>query len=209
MCKTCCESSILATRFHLLAWLLPVLLLSAGCRSTQQTAGDISQEPLVRDRPGTSIRYKNTDTTRWEGSPAQGSGILYRYKPMACATPSVVMVQSSRAPTRNPGPTALRQAVRLIPSQVQAANIMMTAASEGGRKVQSLSSTATTIRSYQAIVSESRIDIAGNPPTFQTRADVYMGLAFVQVTSSARDRTLAKRNMLAFIDGIEIADLAA
>jgi hypothetical protein len=103
----------------------------------------------------------------------------------------------------------LRQAVRLIPSQVQAANIMMTAASEGGRKVQSLSSTATTIRSYQAIVSESRIDIAGNPPTFQTRADVYMGLAFVQVTSSARDRTLAKRNMLAFIDGIEIADLAA
>ncbi|MCX7323115.1 MAG: hypothetical protein NTZ14_01475 [Hyphomicrobiales bacterium] len=127
---------------------------------------------------------------------------------MACATASVVMVQSSHAPTRNPDPTALRQAARLIPSQVQAANIMMTAAIEGGRKVQSLSSTATTIRSYQSIVSGSHIDIAGNPPTFQTRADVYMGLAFVQFTLSARDQTLVKRNMLAFIDSIEIADLA-
>jgi hypothetical protein len=188
----------------------------AGCQTTGGGASD-PDAPLTRDTPGTTIRIRNADPAKWDmalvrpnsaAAPNQGAALAFRCKPLACAAPSIVLVESARSPTRSPEPKALEQAARLMNAQAQSENIMLATASEGQRKIDALGAGVTRLRGFPAIVAERRVTNINGKPTFQARADVFVGAALVRVVSVSEDRALAKRNMNTFVEAVQIADRA-
>lgn len=96
---------------------------------------------------------------------------------------------------------------KLAPAQIQSQNFLMMAGSDGASKVEPLASRATELRGYPSIVVESHRSYLGRPTSYIHQASVFMGLVEVRVASISGDRDAARRNLQAFVDGIEVADV--
>ena len=82
----------------------------------------------------------------------------------------------------------------------------MDAASEGDERVTSLWTKVTDVRSYPAILTESK-RVSRSKITYGYRGDLFVGLVIVRVVSASTDREEAKANFETFIAAMEILDV--
>lgn len=175
-------------------------LALAGCQTTAL--------PPSADNPGTSVRITNADPTKWDGrriSAARAS--IFACRPLACADRALVLVQTLRAPTRDPDPKALEKAAKMLPAQTRAQNAILEVASDGNESVEALSSKVTKLKGFPAVLAESKRHGRGKP-IYTTTGHVFAGYTHVKIVSESIDREQAKRHFEDFLAAIAIEDFA-
>jgi len=179
--------------------------LVAGCGAGTGLNANLPPSP---ERPGTRIGASNPNPAKWNNHvvPARNSNVrIYVCKPLACAGPAAVAIQTSPSPTRHPDRAALEKAAKLLPTQAKAQDLMMEAASEGDERQQSLSAKVTELRSYPAIVAENKRTSRGKA-SYVMRGDLFIGLMLVKIVSQSTTREEAKKNFDEFVNILDIID---
>lgn len=201
-----------------LTYLWPILcasLVLAGCSGS--ALNKLSNAPISEQNPGTSINIKNPDPGKWAfvapaataaapATPGQPRPGFWVCKPLACSGAAAVSISTGRSPTRNPDKVALEKAAKLLPTQFKAQDLMMDAASEGDERITSLSSKVTTARGYPAIVAEAK-RTSRRKDSFLLRADLFIGVMQVRVSSIAPQRAEAMKHFESFVAAMEIVDV--
>jgi hypothetical protein len=178
--------------------------LVAGCGGGANLNANL---PPSAERPGTQVKFSNPNPAKWNNaiSPRNSTVRLFGCKPLACAGPAAVALQTSPSPTRHPDRVALEKAAKLLPTQAKAQDMMMEAASEGDERQTSLSAKVTELRGYPAIVAENKRTSRGKA-SYVMRGDLFIGLMLVKIVSQSTTREEAKRNFDEFVAMLEIID---
>ena len=184
-------------------------LALAACNTSGRTGG--LNVAGASSQGTTNVRIANPDPGKWAGFQprlqAQTSKIAaWVCRPMACSGKAVVVSQLTNSPTRHPDRKALEKAAKLLATQTKAQDMMMEAASEGDERVTPISSRVTEVRSYPAIVAESKRTSSGKH-SYVYRGDLFVGTLLVRLVSSAPDRDEAKRHFDSFATAMEISDV--
>jgi hypothetical protein len=180
----------------------PLLLgavLLAGC----QTAGRPSPE-----RPGTALDLRNPDPAKWAGrSLPHLHASVWSCRPLACADGAVVVIQTTRAPTRDPDPRALQKLAKILPAQTQAHNAVLEIASDGNESIQTLSSRVTKLKGYPAILTETK-RLGRGKPTYTITGHIFVGMIHAKLISQSVEHADAKRHFDDFLAVMAVEDYA-
>jgi hypothetical protein len=156
----------------------------------------------------TRVTIKNPDPAKWAGrtpffSKSTGE---FTCRPLACSDAAKVTASISTSPTRSPDPQALAKLAAKIPDSVAQANANNASGMTPGRKVERVSSGATTLRGYPAIVQELRVVGGEKGPVYLVKASMFVKSALVNVSSFSPSLELARRNRDLFIKAMEVDD---
>ena len=114
--------------------------------------------------------------------------------------------QHFNSPTRSPDPQALAKLAARIPESVAQANANIASSMTPGRKIERMSSGATTLRGYPAIVQELRMVGGEKGPVYLVKASIFAKSALVNISSVSPSLELARRNRELFIKAMEVED---
>ena len=160
--------------------------------------------------PGTTrVLIRNPDVGKWAGSRnfLSNSSGQYVCRPLACPVPSKVTVRISNSPTRSPDRQALaKYAGQTIPAAVDLANQNAASGLAPGRKIERLSSNATTMRGYPAIAQEMRF-VGGKEPVYMSKVSMFVKSALVDIASYSSSRETARRNRDLFAAAMQVEDV--
>jgi hypothetical protein len=160
--------------------------------------------------PGTTrVLVRNPDAGKWAGSRnfLSNSSGQYVCRPLACPAPSKVTVRISNSPTRSPDRQALaKYASQTIPAAVDLANQNAASSMAPGRKIERLSSGATTMRGYPAIAQEMRF-VGGKEPVYMSKVSLFVKSALVDIASYSPSRETARRNRDLFAGAMQVEDV--
>jgi hypothetical protein len=185
----------------------------AGCVRTAEVAPGITisndQEALA---PG-AMRFglSGLDREKWNASVRQGApdGSLrlgFTCKVLSCPDPVSVIVTTRRSPTERPDAKALEKlAKETIPKLTQAESLQLQVRTDNKAKVDTLSSVATRIRDYPAVLSETRITVPDRQ-RYTTIATLFAGKLLVTVRAEAGDRAGAKAALDDFTKALRIEE---
>jgi hypothetical protein len=134
---------------------------------------------------------KWTATIR-QGAPDGSVRYGYTCKVLVCPEPAVVLLTTRVSPTERPDPKALQKiAKETIPKLTQAESLQLQVRTDNRAKAETLSSAVTTIQTYPAIFSETRLT-ALDRQRFTTIATIFAGKILVTIRAEAGDRATAK-----------------
>jgi hypothetical protein len=177
---------------------LAVLTLSA-CQATTNLN---SQEP----RSSTRTVTKAPDLDKWEFKPGPGPARQFVCRPLACPSPSMVLLRTGQSPTRSIDKAALEKFAKgIVPASVKASDVRLNASSQGSEKIQFLSSKTLELRGYPAVWVETRHTGSG-APRFSARAYIFAGNTLIDTWSTSNSMETARANLSAFVDGYTIED---
>jgi hypothetical protein len=156
----------------------------------------------------TRVTIKNPDPAKWAGrnnffSKSTGE---YTCRPLACSDAAKVIASISNSPTRSPDPKALGKLAARIPESVAQANANIASSMTPGRKIERMSSGATTLRGYPAVVQEVRMVGSEKGPVYLVKASIFAKSALVNISSVSPSLELARRNRDLFIKAMEVED---
>jgi hypothetical protein len=156
----------------------------------------------------TRVTVKNPDPAKWAGrtpffSKSTGE---FTCRPLACSDAAKVTASIATSPTRSPDPQALAKLAAKIPESVAQANANNASGMTPGRKVERMSSGATTLRGYPAIVQELRFVGGEKGPVYLVKASMFVKSALVNFSSFSPSLELARRNRDLFIKAMEVED---
>jgi hypothetical protein len=156
----------------------------------------------------TRVTVKNPDPAKWAGrnnffSRSTGE---YTCRPLACPDAAKVTASISNSPTRSPDPQALAKLAARIPESVAQANANIASSMTPGRKIERISSSATTLRGYPAVVQEVRMVGGEKGPVYLVKASIFAKSALVNISSVSPSLELARRNRDLFIKAMEVED---
>lgn len=167
-------------------------------------------DPAMAQAPGTTrVLIPNPDVGKWAGSRnfLSNSSGQYVCRPLACPAPSKVTVRFSSSPTRSPDRQALaKYASQTIPAAVEQANQTAASSLAPGRKIERLSSAATTIRGYPAIAQEMRF-VGDKEPVYMSKVTLFVKSALVDIASYSPSRETARRNRDLFAGAMQVEDI--
>jgi hypothetical protein len=166
--------------------------------------------PAMAQTPGTTrVLVRNPDVGKWAGNRnfLSNSSGQYVCRPLACPAPSKVMVRISNSPTRSPDRQALaKYASQTIPAAVDLANQNAASSITPGGKIERLSSNATQMRGYPAIVQEIRF-LGGKEPVYMSKVTLFAKSALVDIASYSPSRETARRNRDLFAGAMQVEDI--
>jgi hypothetical protein len=185
----------------------------AGCTQTAEISPGVT---LSNDRqalaPG-DMRFgiAGLDSEKWSASIRQGApdGSLrlgFTCKVLACPDPVAVIVTTRRSPAERPDAKALEKlAKETIPKLTQAESLQLQVRTDNKAKVDTLSSVATRIRDYPAVLNETRVT-APERQSYIAIATLFAGKLLVTVRTEAGDRAAAKAALDDFTKAITIEE---
>jgi hypothetical protein len=165
----------------------------------------IGGQSVEAQAPGTTrVTIRNPDPAKWAGQTNLFGNSTGEFvcRPLACPDAAKVTASIKASPTRSPDPQALAKLASKIPESVAQANAN---AAASGRKLERLSSGATTLRGYPAIVQELRVD-GEKGPAYLSKATMFVKSALVSITSYSPSLELARRNRELFTKAMEVED---
>ena len=197
-----------------------VLAFSAIARSCSKTPSQIAvvaffaallvAPPVMAQTPGTTrVLVRNPDVGKWVGSRnfLSNSSGQFICRPLACPAPSKVTARISNSPTRSPDRQALaKYASQTIPAAVEQVNANAASSMAPGRKIERLSSNATTMRGYPAIAQEMRF-VGGKEPVYMSKVSLFVKSALVDIASFSPSRETARRNRDLFVGAMQVEDI--
>jgi hypothetical protein len=190
-------------------------LALAGCAGT----GGLNGALPTAQRPGTSVTLRNPDPDKWvvarlptnaqqpQQRPNNGQiSSVWVCRQLACPGETMVGIGTGPSPTRHPDRTALEKMAKFMPAQARAQDAMMEVASDGEDRITPLSSKVTEVRSYPAILSETKRMSRGKV-RYNLRGDLFVGTMMVRVLVMAPDLKSAKQHFDSFVDALDIVDV--
>jgi hypothetical protein len=160
---------------------------------------------------GIRITTRNPDPGKWNVAPAQpttvpGINRTFICKPLACADSARVIISTSRSPTRNPDPQALEKLAKVdLPKAVRAQNAAQDVLSDGANKIETLSSKATRLKNYPAVVNETKFS-TGKRTVFTETAIVFAGPSMLKFISLSPNREVAQKSLDEFVASVDIKE---
>ncbi len=181
---------------------LTAVLLAAMSLAGCQTVG-VTPSPSA---PGTTTTIRAPDNNRWTSRRDQTGALVYVCRPLACASPTGVRVQTSRSPSRVIDKAALeRYAKEVVPASVRAAGLQVDASSGGYRKIRMVSSRTSSMRGFPTVIVETH-HTGDGPPKAGFRAYVFAGNTLIDTFAISNDRVIAQQTLTDFVNGYEIDD---
>jgi hypothetical protein len=171
----------------------------AACAAEREIAPGVAavtaDQPL---QPG-SVRFGLTGLSeeKWTATIRQGApdgSVRYGFscKVLICPEPAVVLLTTRVSPAERPDPKALQRIAReSIPKLTQAESLQLQVRTDNKARTETLSSAVTTIQTYPAIYSETRLT-APDRQRFTTIATVFAGKILVTIRAEAGDRATAR-----------------
>jgi hypothetical protein len=159
-------------------------------------------------KPGAvRITTKNPDADKWDGQKsANGSQRIFKCKPLACPDAETVSFTFLKSPTRHPDPQALEKFAKVdLPKGMRALDAAREALTEGTEKFETLSSKTATLKTYPAVVNESKISGAAAAAYVET-AIIFAGPAMIRIQSVSANQELAQKSLDQFIEAMTIAE---
>jgi hypothetical protein len=159
-------------------------------------------------KPGSvRITTRAPDPDRWDGQKsANGAQRIFKCKPLACADAETITISFAKSPTRHPDPQALDKLAKVdLPKSIRAADAAREVLSDGDAKVDTLTSKATTMKTYPAVVNESRFSQA-KAAVYLNTALIFAGPVMIRVQSVSRNRDLAQKTLNEFVDVMKIEE---
>jgi hypothetical protein len=164
--------------------------------------------PAAAQTPGTTkVTVRNPDLAKWAG----GRNFLssngeFVCRALACPAPSKVTVKFSRSPTRSPDKQALANyASKVVPAGIERANANAAYSLTPGRKIERISSNASSVRGYPAIVQELRF-VGGKDTVYMSKATMFVKSMLVDIASYSTTRDVARRNRDLFVNSMVVED---
>jgi hypothetical protein len=159
-------------------------------------------------KPGAiRITTRAPDMDKWEAQRvANGTQRVFKCKPLACADAETVTMQFSRSPTRHPDPQALDKLAKVdLPKSIRAADAAREILTDGAEKIDTLTSKTTTMKSYPAVINESKFT-RSNMAIYVNTALIFAGPVMIRVQSLSRNRDLAQKSLNEFVDAMKIEE---
>jgi hypothetical protein len=181
------------------AAIVTVALGLAACTPSREIApGVVAVSPDQPPAPG-SVRFGITGLSedKWTATIRQGApdgSVRYGFtcKVLVCPEPALVVLTTRRSPTERPDPKALERIAKdSIPKLTQAESLQLQVRTNNQAKAETLSSAVTTIQTYPAIFSETKLS-AADRSRFITVATVFAGKMLVTIRAEAAERAVAK-----------------
>jgi hypothetical protein len=174
-------------------------LALAACTPSREIAPGVSA--VAADQPAQpgSVRFGITGLRedKWAADIRQGApdgSVRYGFtcRVLVCPEPAVVVLTMRRSPAERPDPKALEKiAKESIPKLTQAESLQLQVRTDNRAKAETLSSAVTTIQTYPAIYSETKLT-ALDRQRFTTIATIFAGRILVTIRAEAGDRATAK-----------------
>jgi hypothetical protein len=159
-------------------------------------------------RPGAvRITTRVPDTDKWEAQRlANATQRLFKCKPLACADAETVTMVFSRSPTRHPDPHALDKLAKVdLPKSIRAADAAREILTDGAEKIDTLTSKTTTMKSYPAVVNESKFTNSKKSIYINT-ALIFAGPVLIRVQSISPNRDLAQKSLGEFVEVMKVEE---
>ena len=159
-------------------------------------------------KPGAvRVTTKAPDPDKWDAQKSvNGATRIFKCKPLACSDAEIITILFAKSPTRHPDPQALDKLAKVdLPKNIRAADAAREVLSDGDAKVDTLTSKTTTLKTYPAVVNESRFTQAKAVVYFNT-ALIFAGPVMIRVQSVSQNRDLAQRTLNEFVDVMKIEE---
>ncbi len=112
----------------------------------------------------------------------------------------------AKSPTRHPDPQALDKFAKVdLPKSIRAADAAREVLSDGDAKVDTLTSKTTTLKTYPAVVNESRFTQA-KAVVYINTALIFAGPVMIRIQSASQNRDLAQKTLNEFVDIMKIEE---
>jgi hypothetical protein len=156
---------------------------------------------------GIRITTKAPDPDKWDGQrAANGATRIFKCKPLACSDAETITILFAKSPTRHPDPQALDKFAKVdLPKSIRAADAAREVLSDGDAKVDTLASKTTTLKTYPAVVNESRFTQA-KAVVYINTALIFAGPVMIRVQSASQNRELAQKSLNEFVDVMKIEE---
>lgn len=159
-------------------------------------------------KPGAvRITTRVPDADKWEAQRAANAAQrIFKCKPLACPDAETVTMQFLRSPTRHPDPQALDKFAKVdLPKSIRAADAAREILSDGAEKIDTLTSKTTTMKSYPAVINESKFT-RSSMAIYVNTALIFAGPVMIRVQSTSRNRDLAQKSLNEFVDVMKIEE---
>jgi hypothetical protein len=159
-------------------------------------------------KPGAvRVTTKAPDSERWDGQKnAAGTLRVFKCKPLACSDAETITITFAKSPTRHPDPQALDKFAKVdLPKSIRAADAAREVMSDGDAKVDTLTSKTTTLKTYPAVVNESRFT-QGKKAVYFNTALIFAGPVMIRLQSISQNRDLAQKTLNEFVDVMKIEE---
>jgi hypothetical protein len=159
-------------------------------------------------KPGSvRITTRVPDTDKWEAQRVVNTTQrLFKCKPLACADAETVTMVFSRSPTRHPDPQALDKLAKVdLPKSIRAADAAREVLTDGAEKIDTLTSKTTTLKSYPAVVNESKFTNS-KQSIYVNTALIFAGPVLIRVQSISPNRDLAQKSLGEFVEVMKIEE---
>ncbi len=156
---------------------------------------------------GVRITTRAPEPDKWDGRrSANGAQRIFKCKPLACSDAETVTIVFLKSPTRHPDPRALDKLAKVdLPKSIRAADAAREILTDGAEKIDTLSSKTSTLKTYPAVVNESRFTRA-NLAIYVDTAIIFAGPVMIRVQSASQNRDLAQKTLNDFIDVMKIEE---
>jgi hypothetical protein len=159
-------------------------------------------------KPGAvRITTKAPDPERWDSQKnAAGTLRIFKCKPLACSDAEAITITFAKSPTRHPDPQALDKLAKVdLPKSIRAADAAREVMSDGDAKVDTLMSKTTTLKTYPAVVNESRFT-QGKKAVYFNTALIFAGPVMIRLQSISQNRDLAQKTLNDFVEVMKIEE---
>ncbi len=189
----------------------PILALLLGALTAASAAtaacaeGDIPKPPV---KPGgVRVTTLPPEPDKWDAQrSANGLQRVFKCKPLACPDTETVSFVFSKSPTRHPDPQALEKFAKVdLPKSIRAIDAAREVLSDGAEKFETVSSKTATLKSYPAVVNESKLT-RGKAAAFVEIAIIFAGPMMIRVQSASPNRELAQKSIKDFIEAMRIEE---
>jgi hypothetical protein len=159
-------------------------------------------------KPGSvRVTTRAPDPDRWDGQKnAAGTLRIFKCKPLACSDAETITITFAKSPTRHPDPQALDKLAKVdLPKNIRAADAAREVLSNGDAKVDTLTSKTATLKTYPAVVNESRFT-QGKKAVYFNTALIFAGPVMIRLQSMSQNRDLAQKTLNDFVEAMKIEE---
>ena len=159
-------------------------------------------------KPGSvRITTRVPEPGKWDlVSTQNGAQRVYRCKPLACPDPAQITFTFAKSPAAKIDPKALaRYAEVELPKHLRAIAAARTVMNDVPEKIKTLSSKSTTLKSYPAVVNETKFSHGATTNYIQI-VIIFAGPAMIRVYSSSANRELSQKTLTEFLDVMQIVE---
>jgi hypothetical protein len=178
-------------------------LIFAPCPSFAQGAG-APIHPVKTEMVRITTRAPEPD--KWTAtSTLNGTVRVFQCKAHACSDPITVSFTFHKGSVKPPSPKALERFATVdLPKTIRAAAAARSVMTDRVDMIETLSSTTATLKNYPSVLNETKFTHGRVSSVFLETGVIFVNPLVIRVESSSRNRKLARKSLVEFIETMQI-----